>query len=112
VCEIRPDHVARTPVFLRAPSADARVHLRFNLAHRFIEGGFHRRHDSLVPADCVEEGNALGNIESQVVSGPPVGDRARRQPLSVRPEVFQHSAKVLFLNRSVETEHPGGLATP
>jgi hypothetical protein len=110
--KVRPEHVARAAVFLRAALAHARVHFGFYFNHGRVQSLSHDGLDPRVAADCMEERDGFRHIERKVVAGAAVLDRPHRQPLAVGPDVFEQFAKRLLLNRPIKPQHLGSLAAP
>ena len=80
--ELAPDHVAGAAIFVLAALADAGTHLGFHVLHRAIDRITERFENPFVASRAVENGDALGHVEVEIVAHRAVGSLARRQLLA------------------------------
>ena len=100
-------------VSILAASADAGLHLRFHLAHRLI----HRRPESiedvLVAAHRVEQRNALGHGEGEIIADRAFGPRPDRQLLAgSRVKVIAEPIEGVLIDRPGEPQAGRTFAAP
>ena len=111
--ELRPGQVAGHAVLVEAALADPRLGLRLQLAHGLARGGAEGVQHPPVAGEGVEQRDALGGVEVEVVGDGAVGLLADGEPAAaVGVEVVAQAAEGLQGDGAAQAQAFGRLAAP
>ena len=111
--ELAPDHVARAAVLVLAAFADAGGHFCFHVVHRAVDRIAERIENPFVARHRIEQRDAFGHVEIEIVADRPIRSQAGRQLLAgLRIDVVAERIPVGLLHVALQSKPAGSLATP
>ncbi len=113
VRELAPGEVACDAILVASFGAHAGLGFRLDVLHRGPDRVAEGVEHAVIPRQAIEQRNALGRVEVQVVADAAIGLAADRERLArVGAEVVAEAVPVVVLDSAGQPEHRGSLAPP
>lgn len=113
VDELTPDHIAGGPIFVLPLLANPRLHLCFDVGHRFSNRVPKRRQEAFIAGQPIQQRHTFRHMEVEVIPDPPRCLLPQRERLtSLRMLVLTQRLPVLGLNGPTESQPLGPYPLP